>query len=224
MKTYSPNPQGINTQGNAQYVNTLSLDPLVRKIQMLQQQIQENQTGSSTKRYTLEDIFSYPFDKSLIMILFPPHFEVSKFDKYKGNIDPQDHVREFYATCIEVAHDETYLMRLFPWSFRGQDMDWFSKLPFSIKSFKELVDMFVTHYSYNIRHEVTILDLWNTKQNKGNHFLPSCKDGITFCHNTWESFLNMKRWISLYKILYNTWVIEYNYNVNQTSKSSLKMV
>ena len=98
------------------------------------------------------------------MVPFLPHFEVPKFDKYKGNTDPQDHVREFCAACIEVAHNETYLMRLFPRSLGGQTMEWIFKLPPGIKYFNELVDMFVTHYSYNIRHEIIMLDLCNTKQ------------------------------------------------------------
>ena len=49
-------------------------------------------------------------------------------------------------------------------------MEWFSKLPPGIKYFNELVDMCVTHYSYNIRHEVTMLDLCNTKQKNGEPF------------------------------------------------------
>ena len=77
----------------------------------------------------MEDICPYPFDKKLLMVPFLPHFQVPKFDKYKGNMDPQDHVREFCVACIEVAHNETYLMRLFPRSLGGKTMEWFSKLP-----------------------------------------------------------------------------------------------
>ena len=86
-------------------------------------------------------------------------------------MDPQDHVKEFCVACIKVAHNETYLMRLFPQSFGGQTMEWFSKLPLGIKSFNELVDIFVTHYSYNIRHEVTMFDFCNAKQKNGEPFL-----------------------------------------------------
>ena len=62
-------------------------------------------------------------------------------------------------------------MRLFPQILGGQTMEWFSKLPLGIKSFNELVDIFVTHYSYNITHEVTMLDIFNTKQKHGEPFL-----------------------------------------------------
>ena len=50
-------------------------------------------------------------------------------------------------------------------------MEWFSKLPPGIKSFNDLLDKFVTHYSYNINHEVTMLDLCNTHQKNGEPFL-----------------------------------------------------
>lgn len=48
------------------------------------------------------------------MIPFPSNFEVPKFDKYQGKGDPRDHIREFSATCLEVAHNDSYLMQLFP--------------------------------------------------------------------------------------------------------------
>lgn len=50
---------------------------------------------------------------------FPPHFETPKFDKYRGKRDPRDHVKEFFTANIEVAHEETYLMHLFPKSLGG---------------------------------------------------------------------------------------------------------
>jgi len=126
--------------------------------------------GTITKTYSLEDISPYPFDKSLKMNAFPFQFEVPKFDKYKGKGDPRDHIREFSAACLEVAHNDTYLMRLFPRSLGGQATEWFSRLPPGIKTFNELLNLFVTHFSYNIEHEISMLDLCNTKQKGGESF------------------------------------------------------
>lgn len=72
---------------------------------------------------------------------------------------------------MEFAHEDTYLMRLFPKSLSGLAMEWFSKLPPGIRSFIELVDKFFSQYSYNIQREVTMLDLCNTKQNSGAPFM-----------------------------------------------------
>jgi len=143
---------------------TNPLDLLTQQIQVLQQQLSDIQTRASSKHYSLEDISPYPFDKGLIMIPFPSNFEVPKFDKYWGKGDPRDHIREFSAACLEVTHNETYLMQLFSRSLGKQAMEWFSHLPPDIQNFNELVDKFITRFSYNIEHEISMLDLCNTKQ------------------------------------------------------------
>lgn len=51
---------------------------------------------------------------------------------------------------MEFVHDTTYLKHLFPRSLGGQAMEWFSKLPFTIKTFDQLASIFITQYSYNI--------------------------------------------------------------------------
>jgi len=104
------------------------------------------------------------------MIPFPSRFEVPKFNKYRGKGDPRDHVKEFNAAFLEVEHNDTYLMQLFPRSLGGQTMEWFSRLLTDIKTFNELIDKFVTHFSYNIEHDTSVLDLCNTKQKAGESF------------------------------------------------------
>lgn len=128
----------------------------------LTQQMQDIQQGT-TIRYSLNEICPYPFDRRLNMIPFPPNSDVPKFDKYDGKSDPRDHVREFCTISLEFAHDETYLMRLFPRSLGGQTMEWLSKITPPVRSFDELVNKFITQYSYNIQHAITMLDVCNTK-------------------------------------------------------------
>jgi len=106
--------------------STTPLDMLTKQVQTLQQQLVDLQTRTSTKHYSLEEISSYPFNKSLNMIPFPLRFEVLKFNKYRGKGDLRDHIREFIATCLDVAHNETFLMRLFPRSIGGKAMECFS--------------------------------------------------------------------------------------------------
>lgn len=97
------------------------------------------------------------------MIPFPPNCEIPKYDKYASRTYPQDHAREFFTMSMEFVHDDTYLMSLFPKSLGRQTMEWFSKLPSGIRMFDEFVDKFVFQYSYKIKHEITMLDLCNTK-------------------------------------------------------------
>jgi len=79
---------------------------LTQKIQALQQQMQNMQTGA-TMRYSIQDICPYLFNSSVNMIPFPKHCEFPKFDKYNGKIDPIDHVREFRTMNLEFSHEDT---------------------------------------------------------------------------------------------------------------------
>lgn len=82
----------------------------------------------------MQDLRPYPFDHMLYMSTFPPHFDLPKFDRYRGKGDPSDHIREFFTICIEVTYEDTYLMRLFPKSLRGSTLEWLSHLPPNITS------------------------------------------------------------------------------------------
>jgi len=133
------------------------------KLTEVQQQLSDLTFGHTKKTFSLEEVCTYHFDRSLPMIAFPQNFTIPKFDKYKGKGDPKDHLREFYLACFEVSHNDTYLMHLFPCSLRGQAIEW-SHLPTGIKLFNELAEKFATHFSYNAEHEISMTDLCNNKQ------------------------------------------------------------
>lgn len=97
----------------------------------------------STVRYSLEDICPYPFDRRLNMIPFPPNSNIPKYDKFDGNSDPCDHVREFITMSLEFSYNDTYMMRLFLRSLRGKTMEWLSKITPPIRLFDELVTKFI---------------------------------------------------------------------------------
>ena len=87
--------------------------------QDLAQQFQElqnlvlNMNNKGVKDVSLEEIFPFPFNKSINMVPFPPGFEIPKFDNYMGEIDPITHLKEFSILCQEVAYSDDYLKRLF---------------------------------------------------------------------------------------------------------------
>lgn len=122
------------------------------------------------KTYTLDTLCPFPFDKSLDMPPFP-RVELPKYEKYFRIYDPQDYLRKFGALSMEFMHNQVYLMHLFPQSLGGQAMEWFSRLPTSIKIFDEIYNMFVQQYSHNIQHPVNIRNLCNLKQKFGESFL-----------------------------------------------------
>lgn len=76
------------------------IEVLTQQVQNLQKQMVRIQARKEKKKYTMEDLRAYPYDRSLYMLAFPPHFETPKFDKYKGKGDPRDHIREFFTSCI----------------------------------------------------------------------------------------------------------------------------
>lgn len=126
--------------------------------------------GRDKKNYTMEDLRPYPCDRSLYMPPFPPHFETLKFDKYRGKGDPRDHIREFFTSCIEVANEETYLLRLFPKSLGGPALEWFSHLPPKINSWGELAELFISNFSHNIDNPISLMDLCNAKKKMSEPF------------------------------------------------------
>ncbi|GLJ31915.1 hypothetical protein SUGI_0642360 [Cryptomeria japonica] len=50
-------------------------------------------------------------------------------------------------------------------------MEWLSKITPPVRSFDELVNKFITQYSYNIQHAITMLDVCNTKQKNNETFM-----------------------------------------------------
>ncbi|GLJ30962.1 hypothetical protein SUGI_0617990 [Cryptomeria japonica] len=164
-----PDPPRIQNHGHARTNHVDNpITTLTQQLQAMQTQIQDMQRGN-VRRYSLQEIYPYPFDRNLNMIPFPIGFETPRYEKYDRSTDPQDRIREFCIMSMEFSHEDTYLMRLFLKSLTRLAM--LSKLPSGIKSFSDLVDKFVSQYSYNIQHEVTMLDLCNAKQKAGEHFM-----------------------------------------------------
>lgn len=95
---------------------------------------------------------------------FTRDVEIPKYDKYDGNGDPDDYIRKFYALSRDLMHEDTYLRRLFQRSLSGKAMEWFTKNSPPIKYFDELVKS-------SIQHPITMLDICNTKQKKGEPFI-----------------------------------------------------
>ena len=70
--------------------------------------------------------------------------------------------------CQEVAYNDVFLMRLFPKSLAGPALEWFFCIPQgSIKTFADLSEAFVAHYTHLVETELSVVDLVHTKQEGG---------------------------------------------------------
>ena len=58
-------------------------------------------------KFSLENIFPLPFDRSMILTPFPPNMQIPKYNKYFGTSDPKDHLHQFYTLSMEIFHDTT---------------------------------------------------------------------------------------------------------------------
>lgn len=147
------------------------LSALSQQIKALQGKIKDMQEGTTTKTYALDNICPYPFRRCLNMIPFPKHCEIPKFDHYNGKLDPIDHIRDFQNMVLEFSHEDTYLMCLLSRSLGGQSMEWLSKITPPIKAFEELINEFISQYSYNIQHQITMIDLCKAKPKPSEPFI-----------------------------------------------------
>ena len=74
------------------------------EIDQLKKQLKKILTPKSC--FSLDSICPNPFDKSVDMKYFPRKIEIPKYEKYDGNGDPNDHVRQFYTMSFEFHHED----------------------------------------------------------------------------------------------------------------------
>ena len=101
-------PQGTPTLGAPQP------SPINLEWEQMKTDLKAIQEGNDPKTFKFETVCHYPFDRAITMTPFPKHFEVPKFDKFRGKGDPITHIKEFYMHCQEVAHSDVFILRLFP--------------------------------------------------------------------------------------------------------------
>ena len=146
-------------------------EDLLQQFKQLSKQVKTLAVQKKQTLYIERDLHPNPFDKSLYMPPFPKHFEAPRFEKYHGKGNHVDHIRELCASYTKLSDEPTYLMRLFPSSLGGPALEWYSKLPGTIKSWSELAKKFISHFSFNITNGVTLSNLCSTKQKVGEPFI-----------------------------------------------------
>ena len=124
--------------------------------------------GTNTKTFKFENYCTYPFDKTITMTPFPKHFEIPKFDKFRGKSDPVTHFKEFYMHCQEVAYNDVFRMWIFSKILAGLALEWFFRIrQGSIKTFVDLSEAFVAQYTHLVETKLSVVDLVHTKYKGG---------------------------------------------------------
>ncbi|XP_045822052.1 uncharacterized protein LOC123914933 [Trifolium pratense] len=104
-------------------------------------------------------------------VVVPPKFKAPDFDKYKGTGCPKIHIKRFYTKMAAHASNEKLLIHIFQDSLSGASFDWYMQLERAqIKTWKDLVDAFLTQYSYNLNIAPNRMQLQNLSQRSNEAF------------------------------------------------------
>lgn len=125
------------------------------------------EVGSQDPKYnqTYGELCNELIHPSVPYYVWPNNFELPKFDKFKGKEDPKDHLRMFKYECYLIDHTDPLMLRIFPMNLGGQALDWYNSLgQYSLHTFQQLANLFLNHFSINIKRKTTLSDLYNLKQ------------------------------------------------------------
>lgn len=109
--------------------------------------------NSSSTRSHLTDNLLHP---SVLQHLKIP--ELQQNDIAEGN--PYDHINNFNNKS-PLYEDERLYYKLFPMTFQGEAIDWYTRSPINIKSWLELCQLFSERFQHNVPPEETLQDLYH---------------------------------------------------------------
>ncbi|CAL8117334.1 unnamed protein product [Prunus armeniaca] len=91
---------------------------------------------------------SSPFIVEIEQAALPKRFLTPSFTCFKGDSDPEIHLKHFKSHMIPYKTEDELMCKVFAMTLRGATQDWFHTLPSgSIGSFKELAYIFIKDYT-----------------------------------------------------------------------------
>ena len=88
-----------------------------------------------------------PFIASITSHPLPSKFKMPTLDSYDRTHDPCDHISTFKTTMHLQGVPDEIMCRVFPTTFKGPTLVWFSKLPpNTLSSFQELSKLVVNNF------------------------------------------------------------------------------
>ncbi|CAL8148175.1 unnamed protein product [Prunus armeniaca] len=123
--------------------------------------LRDLKTGGNFKdilRKEIDQANSTPFTAKIEQATPSKRFSTPSFTHFKGDSDPESHLKHFKSVMILHKADDALMCKVFVMTLRGATQDWFHTLPSgSISSFKELTYVFTKEYtSYQTRRTLTI--------------------------------------------------------------------
>lgn len=109
-------------------------NPTIERLRALEEKFKAMEVHNTPRLYTM--------DMCLVLgIIIPQNFKVPHFEKYKGVICPRTHLGAYCRKMAAYADDD---------SLRGASLEWYMQLEKNhIKSWRNLVEVFLKHYQYN---------------------------------------------------------------------------
>ncbi|BFG19662.1 hypothetical protein CerSpe_059360 [Prunus speciosa] len=99
-------------------------------------------------RKEMDQANSTPFTVEIEQAAPPKRFSTPSFTPFKGDSDPESHLKHFKSVMILHKADDALMCKVFVMTLRGAAQDWFHTLPSgSISSFKELAYVFAKEYT-----------------------------------------------------------------------------
>ncbi|CAN6685733.1 unnamed protein product [Malus baccata var. baccata] len=88
----------------------------------------------------------------------PRGFTMPRFISYKGDEDPDQHLKYYRSTMILYRNNDALMCKIFATTLQGEAQDWFHTLPTqSIRSFNELSFVFTKEHG----NDISFIALWD---------------------------------------------------------------
>ncbi|CAL8119241.1 unnamed protein product [Prunus armeniaca] len=118
---------------------------------LMNDQLRDLKTGGNLDdvlRKEIDQANSTPFTAEIEQAAPPKRFSTPSFTHFKGDSDPESHLKHFKSVMILHKADNALMCKVFVVTLRGAAQDWFHTLPSgSINSFKELAYVFTKEYT-----------------------------------------------------------------------------
>ncbi|TYK09751.1 ty3-gypsy retrotransposon protein [Cucumis melo var. makuwa] len=134
-------------------------------------------------------MYSKPYTKRIDNLRMPLGYQPPKFQQFDGKGNPKQHIAHFVETCRNAGSRGDQLVRQFVRSLKGNAFEWYTNLEQEvIDTWEQLEKEFLDRF-YSIRRTVSMMELTNTKQQKGEPVIDyinrwralslDCKDRLT---------------------------------------------
>ncbi|CAL9029509.1 unnamed protein product [Prunus brigantina] len=118
---------------------------------LVNDRLRDLKTGGNLEdalRKEMDQAISTPFTPEIEQAAPPKRFSTPSFTHFKGDSDPESHLKQFKSVMILHKADDALMCKAFAMTLRGAAQDWFHTLPSgSINSFKELAYVFTKEYT-----------------------------------------------------------------------------